>query len=209
MEEQNRIIVLKLEAIERELVAIHALEIINYIITGIYFHAYLNKYMKKYNDMYYLSKYEYFGENYMQNFIDFVDNSKLITYNDEFELIEEYFKKNLHENIKFNNNLFRQARKNKININSKSRNGGLIDCTIFARLLYDKHVNRNKMVKMMGVFSKRKYYREKEEENESEEELSEEDDDDDNDNIEENHNIFSCGRFIVVDTDTTSIKIKN
>ena len=68
MEEQNRIIVLKLEAIERELVAIHALEIINDIITGVYFHAYLNKDVKKYNGC--------FGENYMQNFIDFVGNSK-------------------------------------------------------------------------------------------------------------------------------------
>ena len=120
MEEQNRVIVLKLEAIERELVAIHALEIINDIITGVYFHAYLNKDIKKYNDMYYFAKYKYFGENYMQNFIDFVGNSKLITYNDEFELIEEYFKNNLHENIKLNNNLFRQSLKKKININSKN-----------------------------------------------------------------------------------------
>ncbi len=143
----------------------------------------------------------------MQNFIDFVGNSKLITYNNKFELIEEYFKNNLHENIKLNNNLFREARKKKININSKSRRGGLIDCTIFARLLYDKHINKNRIVKMTGVFSKRKYYREKVEENEKEE-LSEEEDDD-NDIIEENHNIFSCGRFIAMDTDTTSFKRKN
>ena len=107
MEEQNRVIVLKLETIERELVTIHALEIINDIIAGVYFHAYLNKDIKKYNDMYYLAKYEYFGENYMQNFIDFVGNSKLITYNDEFELIAECFKNNLHENIKLKNNLYR------------------------------------------------------------------------------------------------------
>ena len=63
------------------------------------------------------------------------------------------------------------------------------------------------MVKMAGVFSKRKYYREKEEENENGEELSEEDDD--NDDIIENHNIFSCSLFIVLDTDTTSFKRKN
>ncbi len=60
MEKQNRIIVLKLEVIEKELVAIHALEIINDIITRVYFHAYLNKDIKKYNDMYYLAKYKYF-----------------------------------------------------------------------------------------------------------------------------------------------------
>ena len=64
------------------------------------------------------------------------------------------------------------------------------------------------MVKMTGVFSKRKYYREKVEENENEELSEEEEDDDDNDIIEENHNIFSCGRFIVVDTDTISSKEK-
>ena len=46
MEERNRVIVLKLEVIERILVAIHASEINNALITGIYFHAYLNKDVK-------------------------------------------------------------------------------------------------------------------------------------------------------------------
>ena len=46
MEEQNRVIVLKLEVEEGKIVAIHALEIMNDIITGIFFHAYLNKYIK-------------------------------------------------------------------------------------------------------------------------------------------------------------------
>ena len=154
MEEQNRVIVLKLEVEEGKIVAIHALEIIDDIITGIFFHAFLNKNIQKYNDMYYLARYKHFDENYLQNFIHFVRNSKLIACNDEYELIKNYFKNNIIENFKLNNDLFREARKNKININSKSRRGGLIDCTIFARLLYDKHLNKNKMIKMTGVFKK-------------------------------------------------------
>ena len=39
--------------------------------------------------------------------------------------------------------------------------------------------------------------------------LNEEEGDDDNDDIAEDRNIFSQGRFIVIDTDITSFKIKN
>ena len=89
MKDENRCIVTKLEIFDNELVAIHALEIIDNIITGIYFHGYLKKDIYQYNDMYYLSKFQ-FGENYLQNFINFVGNSKLITYNEEFEKIKKY-----------------------------------------------------------------------------------------------------------------------
>ena len=51
MKSINRAVVTKLEIFENELVAIHALEIINNIITGVYFHAYLKKDIRKYNDM--------------------------------------------------------------------------------------------------------------------------------------------------------------
>ena len=64
MKSINRAVVTKLEIFENELVAIHALEIINNIITGVYFHAYLKKDIRKYNDMYYLSQYQYYGDNY-------------------------------------------------------------------------------------------------------------------------------------------------
>ena len=47
MKNKNRAIVTKLEILEDELVAIHALEIINNTITGVYFHAYLKKWCKK------------------------------------------------------------------------------------------------------------------------------------------------------------------
>ena len=40
MKNLDRVVVTKLEIFENELVTIHALEIINNIITGIYFHAY-------------------------------------------------------------------------------------------------------------------------------------------------------------------------
>ena len=83
MKNIDRVVVTKLEIFENELVAIHALEIINNIITGIYFHAYLKKDIRKYNDMYYLSEYQYYGDNYLQNFIDFIDDSKIVTYNDQ------------------------------------------------------------------------------------------------------------------------------
>ena len=43
MKDENRCIVTKLEIFDNELVAIHALEIIDNIITGIYFHGYLKK----------------------------------------------------------------------------------------------------------------------------------------------------------------------
>ena len=47
MKDENRFVVTKLEIIDNELVAIHALEIINNIITGVYFHAYLKKDIRK------------------------------------------------------------------------------------------------------------------------------------------------------------------
>ena len=62
MEELNRVIVLKLEVEEGKIVAIHALEIIDDIITGIFFHAFLNKNIQKYNDMYYLARYKHFDD---------------------------------------------------------------------------------------------------------------------------------------------------
>ena len=150
MKNESRCVVTKLEILDNELVAIHALEIINNFITGIYFHAYLKKDLRKYNDMYYLAQYQYFGDNYLQNFINFVGDSKLITYNEEFESIKMHFPNNInHESIKINKDLFSQARKNKININKKSKRGGLIDCTIFARLLFDSNIDKRKIIKMI------------------------------------------------------------
>ena len=56
MKNESRCVVTKLEILDNELVAIHALEIINNFITGIYFHAYLKKDVRKYHDMYYLAE---------------------------------------------------------------------------------------------------------------------------------------------------------
>ena len=209
MKDKNREIVTKLEVSDNELLAIHALEIIDNKITGAYFHAYL-KDKHRYNDMYYLARYQHFGENYIQNFINFVGDSKLITYNDEFKLIEIYFKNKFHESVNICKDLFKYARKNGININSKSRHGGLIDCTIFARLLYDKKLNKRQMTKMTGIFSKRKYYKngnDREDEKYDEDSIDDDEENDDEDEI--NQNIFSHGRFVVIDVDTTSFKRKN
>ena len=210
MKDKNRDIVTKLEISDNDLLAIHALEVIDNEITGVYFHAYLkDKY--RYNDMYYLARYQHFGGNYIQNFINFVGDSKLITCNDEFELIKSYFKNKLQESVKLNNDLFKLARKNGININTKSRRGGLIDCTIFARLLYDKKLNKSLMTKMTGIFSKRKYYKKERKKEDDDEEDYDDSDDQDNEDDEDiiNQNIFSHGRFIVIDVDTTSFKRKN
>ena len=207
MKNENRCVVTKLEILDNELVAIHALEIINNIITGIYFHAYLKKDLRKYNDMYYLSQYQYFADNYLQNFINFVGDSKLITYNEEFETIKIHFPNDInHESIKIYKDLFRHARKNKININKKSRHGGLIDCTIFARLLFDSYIDKRKLIKMTGIYKERKYFKKLNEEEEDEEE---EDEIEAKKQTIKNKNIFSKGRFVVLDTDTTSFKRKN
>jgi len=213
MKNESRCVVTKLEILDNELVAIHALEIINNFITGIYFHAYLKKDVRKYHDMYYLAEYQFFGDNYLQNFINFVGDSKLITYNEEFEKIKMYFPNNInHENVKIYKDLFSQARKNKININKKSKRGGLIDCTIFARLLFDKNIDKRKMIKMTGIYKERKYYKKLGKEgNEKEEEEEEEEDKEDKEERKQvkKYKKFSNGRFVVLDTDTTSFKKKN
>ena len=67
MKDKNRDIVTKLEISDNDLLAIHALEVIDNEITGVYFHAYLKNDVRKYNDMYYLSQYQNYGENYIQN----------------------------------------------------------------------------------------------------------------------------------------------
>ena len=67
---------------------------------------------------------------------------------------------------------------------------------------------------MTGIYNKRKYYKRKEdvEENEDDDdykeddEENEEDDDNDYNNDKINENKFYKGRFVVIDTDTTSFK---
>ena len=205
MKNKNREIVVKLEILNDELKAIHALEIINNIITGIYYHAYLSDDCK-YNDMYFLVKNRHLCGNYIQNFINFVGDSKLITYNDEFDKIKMYFENNIAEKIEITD-LFRQCRNEGININSKSCHGGLIDCTVFARFLYDKNL-KTKTIKMTGIYKKRKYYQL----DELKEDIVEEEDDDEREEEEEVGEIKNKlykGRFIVIDVDTTSLKRKN
>jgi len=232
MKSINRAVVTKLEIFENELVAIHALEIINNIITGVYFHAYLKKDIRKYNDMYYLSQYQYYGDNYLQNFIDFIGDSKIITYNDEFNRIEKYFKNPVNNEKVEITNLFNQSRKEKkINIIKKSKHGGLIDCTIFARYLFDKYLDKTKIRKMTGIFNKRKYYSKEEtqsdnnwdEGDDSSEEENNYDYEEENDNTEikkdkkndydkketKNVNKLYKGRFVIIDVDTTSFRQKN
>ena len=122
-------------------------------------------------------------------------------------------------------NLFNQSRKEKkINIIKKSKHGGLIDCTIFARYFYYKYLDKNRMREMTGIFNKRKYNNKEEIEKDYSEEEDDENEEDKNDDCEENtevkayqkdnenkedNNKFYKGRFIIIDVDTTSFKQKN
>lgn len=72
MENQERFIIIKLEISKNKLLEIHALEIINNELTGLYFHAYPEKNLCKYNDMYYLARNQNYCENYLENFKKFV-----------------------------------------------------------------------------------------------------------------------------------------
>ena len=158
--EKNRSIVTKLEILNDELLAIHALEIINNEITGVYFHAYSKINFSKFNDMYYLAKNQNFCENIVKSFQDFVGYSKLITFNGEYEKIKNYFPNNFHhENIIIKKDLFNIGREEGIKINRKTRHGGLIDCTIFARILFEKYLVTKEKINMTGIFKKRKYYK--------------------------------------------------
>ena len=67
------------------------------------------------------------------------------------------------------------------------------------------------MTKMTGIFSKRKYYKKERKKEDDDKEDYDDSDDQDNEDDEDiiNQNIFSHGRFIVIDVDTTSFKRKN
>ena len=111
--------------------------------------------------MLYLAYNQISYNNVLQNFIIFVGDSKLISYNDEFKQFEYIFEKNIDLVFKYleiPKDFFNYARKKGININSKSSHGGLIDCTILARILYDKYLDKNIMIKMTGVYIKPKNY---------------------------------------------------
>ena len=188
MEEKYHIIAVKLEINDNKLSAIHSLEIINNIITGIYFHSYIKEREPKYNDMYYLANNQHLTENdSIQHFKKFVGNSKLIMYNDESSKIKKYFSNNIIESTDINGDLFRYARNKKINIDKKSRHGGLINCTIFGRILYEKYLNKKRMIKMTGIYTKRKYLRKKDYD-EREEDTQEEDEEKENSDDEEKEN---------------------
>ena len=191
MKDEKRIIVTKLEINENKLSAIHSLEIINNTITGIYFHSYIKGNLGKYNDMYYLANNQSLEENNcIENFKKFVGDCKLITYNNECDKIRNYFENNVIENININEDLFRYERKRKINIDKKSCHGGLINCTIFGRILYDHCLNNKNFTKMTGIYNKRKYYKRKEdvEENEDDDNYEEDDEENEEDNDDDYNN---------------------
>ena len=51
--------------------------------------------------------------------------------------------------LKFIKIYLARPEKNKININKKSKRGGLIDCTIFARFLFNSNIDKRKLIKMI------------------------------------------------------------
>ncbi len=70
-------------------------------------------------------------------------------------------------------------------IDKKSCQGGLINCTIFGRILYDHCLNNKNFTKMTGIYNKRKYYKRKEDVEENEDDDNYEEDDEENEDNEE------------------------
>lgn len=119
----SRIIALSIENNNNKLSQIHAVEIIDYIITGKYFHCYL---ISEKDYMYYLSDYGC-KINYIDNFTKFVGNSKIITMDDTNDQIFKNF------NIK----KIDVDLKNEIN---KYGCHGIVKCTILGRYICEKKI---------------------------------------------------------------------
>ena len=120
----ERIVVLSTEEKNGKVTQIHALEIINKKMTGLYYHAYLSKPKNDY--MYYLSNAEY-CDDAVQGFINFVGKSRVVTTDKKNNIFENLYVErfDLHEN---------DLKKYNININNCP---GIIKCTIIGRYLCD------------------------------------------------------------------------
>lgn len=137
----DRIIILKTNFIKDKLIAIHALEIINYEMTGLYFHAFFNKKFYTSTEMYYYSEYECDDDNYyLEQFKNFVGSSKIISFNENINLLNSFFEGMRIDNILNEKDLFDVAREYGIEVDNSSHEG-LIDCTILGRIICIKNNN--------------------------------------------------------------------
>lgn len=151
---EDRIIVLITNFHDNKLTSIHALEIIDYEMTGIYFHAYFNKNIKCEDDMYYYYEYEYSDdEYYLEEFKKFVGDSKTITYKNQEQSafaikIKVY---DLNEvGIKYDKTSLTELAKEYDIIVEGQNVGGLIDCTILGRIICKAKKSSIKEISMTG-----------------------------------------------------------
>ena len=207
----TRIIALTTKFYENKLIAIHALEIINYEMTGIYFHAYFNKDIKlAQDDMYYYSEYEYSDDKYyLENFKRFVDDSQVITYKDK--KINELTEIKINDLTEITTTKKNDKDKNLIelaedyNILVQKNSGGLVYCTVLGRIIC-KIYNPKKEIEIVGEkpmftksFEKRECSKMKEV-SPKKKKLT---------NVSRQiSNINKEERLIVIDTDTTGIDLK-
>ena len=70
------------------LIAIHAVEVKNGKLTGIYFHSFINKRDYNYDFMYYFAEYNYClnKRKKLKKFLDFIGNSSIVSHNILFDL---------------------------------------------------------------------------------------------------------------------------
>lgn len=124
----RRFVILSIETENEKLTQIHALEMINNEMTGIYFHAYFKKVC---DYMYYLSDCETTKDDYIENFKKFVGDSTIITADELNNIFDDIFKNKKVIYIKKNY----QELMNYYKINN---NHGIVKCTLLGRYIIDK-----------------------------------------------------------------------
>jgi len=162
---KNRLVIIDVDTtgLDRkinELIAIHAFEIINNKLSGIFFHIFLNKRENKTEYMNYLSDYEYTIENKkkLSFFCKFIENERIVSHNIKFDIgfINLELEKVGFNIIKeqdcvctlriFRNILRRSKLENvadlyEININHDDYHKGIVDATVLARIVCKMNEN--------------------------------------------------------------------
>jgi hypothetical protein len=140
MEVSERNVVVTVQCKNDEIISIHALEIIDDIMTGIYFHACFGKDYDFTDNMYYLFDYEENDKTRsLKEFKNFIGNSNILTLSDYKKYICEIVEKgtNIKCDYKYKN-LSEYTEKYKIDENDLDK-GGIISCTILGRIICEKN----------------------------------------------------------------------
>ena len=213
---EDRIIVLTTKFYNDYLISMHALEIIEFEMTGIYFHAYFNKDKLSKDDMYYYSEYDNSDDKYyLENFKNFVKDSKIIVYeNKEIKKLQLTLK-NFKLEIKINDltslkiehkneKLIELAKKYYIYIEKNTEGEGLIDCTVLGRIICKskKSIDEIKMTGKKPVYFKE--YKERKvcqiNENNIKKKINK---------VNKVATILNTDHLVAIDTDTTGLSQEN